>query len=83
MVGISCGSKHSVLVTSEGHAYSWGDNEEGCLGVGDYEERSEPYPIMMPEDTPRILSSSCAGNTTLLLTSDGRALSCGSDEFSQ
>ena len=83
VVGISCGSKHSVLVTSEGHAYSWGDNEEGCLGVGDYEERSEPYPIMMPEDAPRILSSSCAGNTTLLLTSDGRALSCGSEEFYQ
>jgi alpha-tubulin suppressor-like RCC1 family protein len=31
---ISCGIYHTVALTDIGHAFAWGDNEFGALGLG-------------------------------------------------
>ncbi|CDW78489.1 UNKNOWN [Stylonychia lemnae] len=36
ITAISCGSFHSIAVTIEGYAYSWGRNDQGQLGQGDH-----------------------------------------------
>lgn len=42
---ISTGSDHCFALTQEGELYSWGLNFKGQLGLGDYENRYEPYLI--------------------------------------
>lgn len=32
---IACGGYHTCVVTGNGDLYSWGSNENGCLGLGD------------------------------------------------
>ena len=82
VVGIGCGSEHSVACTEDGRIFSWGVNEEGQLGVGDDDERDVPCLVPLPEgETARDVS--CAGESTFVLTASGRALSCGSDQFRQ
>jgi alpha-tubulin suppressor-like RCC1 family protein len=40
---VACGSEHSFAIASEtGDLYSWGLNFKGQLGLGDFENRSEP-----------------------------------------
>lgn len=31
---VACGGYHTCVVTSEGKLYTWGSNENGCLGLG-------------------------------------------------
>ncbi|TXG60243.1 hypothetical protein EZV62_014816 [Acer yangbiense] len=31
---VSCGGYHTCIVTSGGELYSWGSNDNGCLGIG-------------------------------------------------
>jgi len=39
---LACGSRHSLAVTSDGHACSWGANDYGQLGHGDLVSRDSP-----------------------------------------
>ena len=45
IVKLSCGSRHSLAVTSDGCAYSWGFNNYGQLGHGDLVSRDCPTVI--------------------------------------
>ena len=45
VVKLACGSRHSVAVTSDGHAYSWGCNDYGQLGHSDLVSRDSPTVI--------------------------------------
>ncbi|XP_020103913.1 ultraviolet-B receptor UVR8 isoform X3 [Ananas comosus] len=31
---VACGGYHTCVITSEGELYTWGSNENGCLGLG-------------------------------------------------
>jgi len=42
VVKLACGSRHSLAVASNGHAYSWGNNDYGQLGHGDLVSRDCP-----------------------------------------
>jgi hypothetical protein len=39
VVSVACGTSHCVVSTAEGKVYSWGGNDDGQLGLGDYDER--------------------------------------------
>ncbi|GKY95712.1 hypothetical protein MPSEU_000532000 [Mayamaea pseudoterrestris] len=43
---IACGSRHTVIVTSTGATYSWGDNENGVAGHG-YTEGHQCIPKLV------------------------------------
>ncbi|CAM9915503.1 unnamed protein product, partial [Ectocarpus sp. 13 AM-2016] len=43
---VSCGAKHTLVITSEGHLFAWGDNRYGQCGL--------PWPsLSSPGDSPR------------------------------
>ena len=42
---ISCGNKHAVLVTRQGHIFSWGEGSGGKLGHGVEADLSQPMLI--------------------------------------
>ena len=77
----ACGSSHSLIVDQHGGVFSWGSNAHGQLGTGDVTERSEPTKISC--DGQRINGIACGSAHTLLCTSRGRVLACGSNADGQ
>ena len=45
VVCISCGQSSSMVVTDNGEIYSWGCNEVGQLGIGNYANHANPCKI--------------------------------------
>ena len=45
-VRISLGGKFGAAVTNKGVIYTWGDNTEGQLGIGDIQSRMTPFPVL-------------------------------------
>ncbi|XP_078173003.1 regulator of chromosome condensation (RCC1) family protein isoform X3 [Carex rostrata] len=41
---VSCGGYHTCVITNQGELYTWGSNENGCLGLGD------TYMVQTPEN---------------------------------
>ena len=83
---VACGGAHSVAVTSEGQAYSWGRGDCGALGRGTTDTERSPQPVKLPVHL-RIRQASCGARHTALLaiTSDskGTLLTCGSGDSGQ
>lgn len=77
VVGISCGGWHSMFWTDRGKLYSCGKGEYGRLGIGT--EQNVPAPTLVTFDDPtvRVVSASCGGSHSLILSSDGRVFSVG------
>lgn len=46
VVDISVGESSSLVLDSEGIVWSWGNNDNGELGLGDVIYRPHPFPIM-------------------------------------
>lgn len=42
---VSCGARHSVVLTEGGEIFSWGWNKYGQLGLGDCIDRNIPSPV--------------------------------------
>ncbi|XP_018318327.1 RCC1 and BTB domain-containing protein 1, partial [Mycetomoellerius zeteki] len=45
IVYISCGTTFTMAVTENGEVYSWGENNVGQLGIGNYENQTMPMEI--------------------------------------
>jgi alpha-tubulin suppressor-like RCC1 family protein len=45
MISVGCGSTHSLAITSLSEVYSWGGNQFGQLGQGDYFSRNLPTKV--------------------------------------
>eukprot|EP00002_Diphylleia_rotans_P012394 TRINITY_DN2423_c0_g2_i3.p1 TRINITY_DN2423_c0_g2~~TRINITY_DN2423_c0_g2_i3.p1 ORF type:complete len:371 (+),score=65.24 TRINITY_DN2423_c0_g2_i3:87-1199(+) len=76
VIWIAAGQSHSLAISDDGAAYTWGDNACGQLGNGTH--KSVRYPIRM--DTPAdvtITRASAGFQYTLVLDSHGRVYSCG------
>mmetsp|Transcript_40878 Transcript_40878/g.102283 ORF Transcript_40878/g.102283 Transcript_40878/m.102283 type:complete len:457 (+) Transcript_40878:107-1477(+) len=76
------GACHTICVTEEGKAYSFGRNDKGQLGQGDLMTRGVPT-IIKPLESVRVVKASCGKNHTLILTSGGEVWSCGGNQFGQ
>ncbi len=46
IVDISVGESSSLVLDIEGMIWSWGNNEQGELGLGDVMYRPHPFPVM-------------------------------------
>ncbi|XP_052184195.1 ultraviolet-B receptor UVR8 isoform X2 [Diospyros lotus] len=44
---VSCGARHSAVVTDDGKVFSWGWNKYGQLGLGDMIDRSVPSQVQI------------------------------------
>lgn len=73
---------HTVCVTDEGKAYTFGRNELGQLGHGDKMNRGAPTPVKALESV-RVTKAACGKTHTLFLTSGGEVWACGSNKFGE
>jgi alpha-tubulin suppressor-like RCC1 family protein len=75
---ISAGTDHSLIVNSQGQVYSFGNNVQGQLGLGDPVNRDTPSLITTP-GLGYIISVSAGGRHSLILNSQGQVFSFGSN----
>jgi alpha-tubulin suppressor-like RCC1 family protein len=76
IISASCGQSHTVLLSDDGRVWTFGDNEYGQLGLGDFLNRSVPTEIQrglngLLEDV-KIIGVSCGDYNTVLLSEDGK-----------
>ena len=57
VVSVGCGAFHSCAVTINGHVFSWGDNCDGQLGIGDVEETDSSTPQLVDYLTGIVVTS--------------------------
>lgn len=62
---VSCGARHSAIITDEGEVFCWGWNKYGQLGLGDSMDRN--VPCIVPVDGYHPLNVSCGWWHTLVL----------------
>ncbi|XP_031485128.1 ultraviolet-B receptor UVR8 isoform X2 [Nymphaea colorata] len=62
---VSCGARHSAILTEEGDVFSWGWNKYGQLGLGDVIDRSIPSQVPLIDCHPTKVA--CGWWHTLLL----------------
>lgn len=62
---VSCGARHSAIITADGKMFSWGWNKYGQLGLGDVVDRNIPSQVTLDGCTPKNVA--CGWWHTLLL----------------
>ena len=80
VVQISCGSYHSMALTSEGELFSWGHNTFAQLGDRTYNSREVPTQVLINE---KVASISSGINHSLALTLSGKVYIWGVNENGQ
>lgn len=74
---IHCGLGHTIFIEKFNKAiYSWGDNNDGQLGLGDRKDRATPHKIIFDFES-EIISVTCGGNHTFVITKSDKAYSWG------
>ena len=66
------GGWHTVALTKEGKVFTWGDNDDGQLGHGDYEHRHIPTKVESLDGLV-IVKIACGVYHTIAITDDGDA----------
>ncbi|XP_041479939.1 protein RCC2 homolog [Lytechinus variegatus] len=75
-------SCHSVIITEEGKAMTWGRNDREQLGHGDDYRRDAPTLVEGLKDH-HIVTASCGRNHTMCLTDEGTVFSFGDNRMGQ
>lgn len=78
----SCSAAHSVLISENGEAYTFGRNNCGQLGFGDNNTRYVPELIPALEGQ-QIIHAACGRNHTLFATDKGSVYACGDNKSGQ
>jgi len=74
----ACGRAHTVLIASNGKAYSSGDNKFGQLGNNTNVAQIDTFgPVSISKSVKK---AACGADFTLLLTREGTLYACGSGE---
>ena len=74
IVSVSCGSAHSLFLDEEGFVWGTGYNKNGCLGLGDRENRKEAVKI---PNLPPIAKIACGDMISHFVDTNGRVWSSG------
>jgi alpha-tubulin suppressor-like RCC1 family protein len=82
VISVSAGSSHSLFLSSQGRAYSCGDNIFGQLGLNSNDNQSAPIWIESLR-TEEIIDVSAGTIHSLFLTSQGQVYGCGSNKRGQ
>ena len=72
----------SIALTDNGQVYTWGDNSDGQLGVGDFENRLSPVNItdnFSLSSDDRVIAICKASRSVFALTEHGRVFSWGTN----
>ena len=79
---IECGGDHVFCKSLHNEIYCWGNNEYGQLGLGNTDNQNTPI-LCSSLSNEDVIDIKCGYNHTLVLTSNGDVLSCGSNYLSQ
>ncbi|RJP61813.1 MAG: hypothetical protein C4543_02940, partial [Ignavibacteriales bacterium] len=83
---ISLGTAHSSAITSSGRIFMWGSNWSGMLGDGSGEDKTVPVDITSKFNLlvdEKIISSSLGNAHSIVLTSNNRIFTWGSNSLGQ
>ncbi|KAL5810450.1 hypothetical protein ACOSQ4_027018 [Xanthoceras sorbifolium] len=73
---VACGGYHTCVVTSGGELYSWGSNENGCLGIGSTDVCNSPEKVQGPFAESPVYKVSCGWKHTAAI-SEGNVFTWG------
>ncbi|GIY76787.1 x-linked retinitis pigmentosa GTPase regulator [Caerostris darwini] len=77
VIWVSCGGNHTIVLTSDGKAYSFGNGYDGQLGLGSrLLDVSTPHQIVFLESM-KVARVSCGENHSAFLTDRGQLYTCG------
>ena len=81
VVAISAGADHTLVLTSDGLLFAWGDNSYGELGNNDNTSSLLPTPVNMSGALAgKTVTAIASGkNHSLVLTSDGKVFAWGAN----
>jgi alpha-tubulin suppressor-like RCC1 family protein len=79
---VRAGCFFSLALTTSGQVLAWGNNEFGQLGNGNSGDSSTPVPVSLPPGTT-VKAISAGGDHALALTSTGRVLAWGHNQFGE
>lgn len=82
LVVSGCVSAHSVIVTEDGKAMTFGRNEHGQLGINSTVTTIKPTLVSELENF-NIIGAACGRNHTLFLTDTGTVYACGDNRYGQ
>ena len=82
-VDVSAATHHSLVLTRNGHVYSFGHGKGGRLGLKNEKDVQVPTRIMGAFENRIVVSISAAENHSLACTRDGKVYSWGSNRFGQ
>jgi alpha-tubulin suppressor-like RCC1 family protein len=78
MVGASAGHRHSLFLDNQGHLYSCGAGNAGCLGHGDTQSHMFPMRITsFDDDQTRILHMSAGVDMSMAVSTTGDVYAWG------
>lgn len=77
---ISAGLYHTILVNESGEVYSWGDNSNGQLGIGDLMNLETPMHVTGLTD---VIKVSAGDYHSLALTNSGDVYAWGRNSYGQ
>ena len=81
---IAAGWGHSISITEDGRAFTWGLGVEGRLGHGSYSDEFFPKQVRaLASPHIKIVNASGGYAHSLFLTSEGEVLTCGSNKYGQ
>ena len=79
-IACACGYNHTITLSDDGTAYSFGRNEDGELGLGHNDDVSLPTPI---PNLPKMNMVSCGGYFTVCVDDEGFIWSFGDNKYGQ
>ena len=81
IVSASCGLKHVIARTSLGRVYTWGWNELGQLGHGDFENKPIPavVTVLPPPSRTKVIQVSAGWRHSILMTDNRRVFWFGTN----
>jgi len=77
VVGVAAGYRHTVVMSDEGKAYSFGNGLSGKLGHGGNEEEHVPRLIEGVLVGKRVIGVAAGSEHTVVMTDEGKAYSFG------
>lgn len=81
-VGGGAAATHAAAIDDEGRLYTWGRNERGQLGHGDYKNRGTPTLVEALKDE-KCVAVACGKSHTAVVCENGDVYGIGSNKFGQ